>query len=187
MRGIMTGITPVFTAAVTAVVTLAVTALACNGVPSDSHVAGGTFVGYTFSEQAVVDEAREMEAGYTLTFKAYDLGGDARFVTYVQRRSTGDYYAGVLRIGITDPQGNVYTHYHSAEAEAIDRPIMWTRRVPGVHHVDVEFSVRGEQKTRATFEVPLIREPVSGFLVAGVSLGVLVLVAMTVVLMRKRR
>ena len=90
-------------------------------------MAGGTFVGYTFSEQPVVDEALEMEAGYTLTFRAYDLGGDARFVVYVQRKVSGEYYAGVVRAGIVDPQGNVYTHYHSAEAEAIDRPIMWTR------------------------------------------------------------
>ena len=183
MRGIMTGYLLAFTAAFS----MAVAAPGCNGAPSEDQVVGGTFVGYTFSEQAVVDEARDMEAGYTLTFKAYDLGGDARFVTYVQRRSSGEYYAGVLRIGITDPQGNVYTHYHSAEAEAIDRPIMWTRRVPGVHHVEVEFSVRGEQKASVAFEVPLIREPVSGVLVAGVGLGVVVLVAMTVVLMRKRR
>ena len=183
MRGNLTGFLLAFAAAVT----LAVTAPGCNGAPSDDQVAGGPFVGYTFSEQAVVDEARELAAGYTLTFKAYDLGGDARFVTYVQRRSSGEYYAGILRIGITDPQGNVYTHYHSAEAEAIDRPIMWTRRVPGVHHVEVEFAVRGEQKASVAFEVPLVREPVSGFLVAGVSLGVLALVAMTVVLMRKRR
>ena len=183
MRGNMTGFLLAFTAAVT----LAVTAPGCNGAPSDDQVAGGTFVGYTFSEQAVVDEARDMDAGYTLTFKAYDLGGDARFVVYVQRKVSGEYYAGVVRLGIVDPQGNVYTHYHSAEAEAIDRPIMWTRRVPGVHNVEVEFNVRGDQKTRAAFEVPLIREPVSGYLVAGVSLGVLALVAMTVVLMRKRR
>jgi len=159
----------------------------CNTAPADEQVAGGTFVGYTFSERAVVDQVLDMEAGNTLTFKAYDLGGDARFVVYVQRKVSGEYYAGVIRLGIVDPQGNVYTHYHSAEAEAIDRPIMWTRRVAGIHNVEVEFSVRGDQKTRASFEVPLIREPVSGFLVAGVSLGVLVLVAMAVVLIRKRR
>ena len=175
MRGIMTGFL------------LAITTLACNRAPGDEQVAGGTFVGYTFTEQAVVDEALDMEAGYTLTFKAYDLGGDARFVAYVQRKISGEYYAGVLRLGIVDPQGNVYTHYHNAEAEAIDSPIMWTRRVPGVHHVEVEFFVRGDQKTRAAFEVPLIREPVSGYLVVGVSLGVLVLVAMTVMVIRKRR
>ena len=158
----------------------------CSTTPDD-QVAGGTFVGYTFSEQAVVDTALDMEAGYTLTFKAYDLGGDVRFVVYVQRKISGEYYAGVVRLGIVDPQGNVYTYYHSAEAEAIDRPIMWTRRVPGVHSVEVEFSARGDQKARATFEVPLIREPVSGYLVAGISLGALVLVAMAVVLIRKRR
>ena len=183
MRGIKTGLFP----AIAAAVTVAVAALACNGATGDEQVAGGTFVGYTFSEQAVVDETRDMEAGYTLTFRAYDLGGDARFVTYVQRKISGEYYAGILRIGIVDPQGNVYTYYHSAEAEAIDRPITWTRRVPGVHIVEVEFSARGEQMARATFEVPLIREPVSGFLVAGVSMGVLALVALTVVLIRKRR
>ena len=159
----------------------------CNGASDDDQVAGGTFVGYTFSEQPVVDAALDMEAGHTLTFKAYDLGGDARFVVYVQRETSGEYYAGVIRLGIVDPQGNVYTYYHSAEAEAIDRPIMWTRRVPGLHNVEVEFAVRGDQKTRAAFEVPLIREPVSGVLVAGLSLGVLALVAMAVVLIRKRR
>ncbi len=179
MRGIPTGFVLAFT--------VAVTALACSATPGEDQVAGGTFVGYTFSEQPVVDEALEMEAGYTLTFRAYDLGGDARFVVYVQRKVSGEYYAGVVRLGIVDPRGNVYTHYHSAEAEAIDRPIMWTRRVPGVHNVEVEFNVRGDQKTRAAFEVPLIREPVSGYLVAGVSLGVLALVAMTVFVIRKRR
>lgn len=179
MRGI--------TAGLYLAITFAVTALACSAPPGEDQVAGGTFVGYTFSEQPVVDEALEMEAGYTLTFRAYDLGGDARFVVYVQRKVSGEYYAGVVRLGIVDPRGNVYTHYHSAEAEAIDRPIMWTRRVPGVHNVEVEFNVRGDQKTRAAFEVPLIREPVSGYLVAGVSLGVLALVAMTVFVIRKRR
>lgn len=179
MRSITTGCLLAFA--------VAVTALACSTNPGEDQVAGGTFVGYTFSEQPVVDEALEMEAGYTLTFKAYDLGGDARFVVYVQRMVSGEYYAGVVRLGIVDPQGNVYTHYHSADAEAIDRPIMWTRRVPGVHNVEVEFNVRGDQKTRAAFEVPLIREPVSGYLVAGVSLGVLALVAMTVIVIRKRR
>lgn len=174
----MRGIVPLF------FLTCAV--LACNTVPDDEQVAGGTFVGYTFSEQAVVDAALEMAGGYTLTFKAYDLGGDARFIIYVQREVSGEYYAGVIRLGIEDPEGNVYTYYHSAEAEAIDQPIMWTRRVPGVHNITVEFAVRGEEKARATFEVPLIREPVSGFLVIGISLGVLVLVAMAVVLIRKR-
>ncbi len=166
---------------------LLITVPGCNSAPADDQVAGGTFVGYTFSEQAVVDAALDMEAGHTLTFRAYDLGGDARFVAYVQRKISGEYYAGVLRLEIVDPQGNVYTHYHNAEAEAIDRPIMWTRRVPGVHNVEVEFSARGDEKARATFEVPLIREPVSGYLVVGASLGVLLLVAMAVVLIRKRR
>jgi len=166
---------------------LAITALACERAPEDEQVAGGTFVGYSYSEQAVVDTALDMEAGYTLTFKAYDLGGDARFVVYVQRKISGEYYAGVVRLSIVDPQGNVYTYYHSAEAEAIDRPIMWTRRVPGIHNVEVEFNVRGDQKVRTSFEVPLIREPVSGFLVAGVSLGVLVLAGLALVLIRRRR
>ncbi len=170
-----------------AVLMLIIAISGCNTAPETAQVAGGTFVGYTYSEQAVVDAALDMEADYTLTFKAYDLGGDARFVVYVQRKISGEYYAGVIRLGIVDPQGNVYTHYHSAEAEAIDRPIMWTRRVPGVHQVEVEFAVRGDQKARTTFEVPLIREPVSGYLVVGISLGVLVLVGMAVALIRRRR
>ncbi len=174
MRGILT------------VFLLAFSAMSCSTAPDDDNVAGGTFVGYTYSEQAVVDAALDMEPGYTLTFKAFDLGGDARFVVYVQREISGDYYAGVIRLGIEDPNGNVYTHYHSAEAEAIDRPIMWTRRVSGVHNVEVEFVVLGGGKARATFEVPLIREPVSGTLVVGISLGLLVLVGIAVVLIRKR-
>ncbi len=172
---------------ITSVLFLMMAVLACSTAPDEDTVAGGTFVGYTFSERAVVDAAIDMEANYTLTFKAYDLGGDARFIVYVQREITGEYFSGVIRLGIVDPNGNVYTHYHSAEAEAIDRPIVWTRRVPGVHNITVEFAAPGVEQAHATFEVPLIREPVSGYLVLGISAGFLILVAMAVVLIRKRR
>ena len=169
-----------------AISVLLISAVSCNVAPDDNEVAGGTFVGYSFSEQAVVDAAIEVEADYTLTFKAYDLGGDARFVVYVQREISGEYFAGVIRLGIEDPDGNVYTHYHSAEAEAIDRPILWKRRVSGVHNISVEFAPRGDKIARATFEVPLSREPVSGFVVIAISVGVLLLVAIAVFLIRKR-
>ena len=161
--------------------------ICCSPVPDEDHVAGGTFVGYTYSEQAVVDVSLEMEAPYTLTFKAYDLGGNARFVVYAQRASTGVYYPGVIRLSIEDPNGNMFTHYHDTVGEAIDRPISWTRRVPGIHNASVEFALGNGKYARASFEVPLIREPVSGFLVAGTSLGVLVLVVLAVVLIRRRR
>ena len=161
--------------------------ICCSPVPDEDHVAGGTFVGYTYSEQAVVDVSLEMEAPYTLTFKAYDLGGSARFVVYAQRASTGAYYPGVIRLSIEDPNGNMFTHYHDTVGEAIDRPISWTRRVPGIHNASVEFALGNGKYARASFEVPLIREPVSGFLVAGTSLGVLVLVVLAVVLIRRRR
>lgn len=156
-------------------------------MPDEDHVAGGTFVGYTYLEQAVVDVSLEMEPAYTLTFKAYDLGGNARFIVYAQREGTGEYYPGVIRLSIEDPNGNMFTHYHDTVGEAIDRPILWTRRVPGIHNASIEFSIGRDMYARATFEVPLIREPVSGFLVAGVSLGVLVLAGLTLVLIRRRR
>lgn len=161
--------------------------ICCSTVPDEDQVAGGTFVGYTYSEQAVVDASLEMEAPYTLTFKAYDLGGNARFVVYAQLKGSGDYYPGVIRLSIEDPNGNMFTHYHDTLGEAIDRPITWTRRVPGIHNASVEFALGNGKYARANFEVPLIREPVSGFLVTGISLGVLVLAAMAVVLIRKRR
>ena len=52
---------------------LLISAVSCNVAPDDNEVAGGTFVGYSFAEQAVVDAAIAVEADYTLTFKAYDL------------------------------------------------------------------------------------------------------------------
>ena len=161
--------------------------ICCSTALDEDHVAGGTFVGYTYSEQAVVDASLEIEPVYTLTFKAYDLGGNARFIVYAQQEGTGVYYPGVIRLSIEDPNGNMFTHYHDTVGEAIDRPILWTRRVPGIHNASIEFSIGGGKYARATFEVPLIREPVSGFLVAGVSLGVLVLAGLTLVLIRRRR
>lgn len=169
------------------VILLLFSVLACGTVPDENEIAGGTFVGYTFSEQPVVDTAVELEADYELIFKAYDLGGDARFAVYARRKTSGDYFSGVIRLSIEDPEGNVFTHYHSTEGEAIDRPIMWSRRIAGVHRVSVGFQLGVNTYARASFEVPLIREPVSGFLVAGTSLGVLVLVVLAVALIRRRR
>ncbi len=160
--------------------------LSCSTVPDENEVVGGTFVGYTYSEQAVVDATVETEANYTLTFRAFDLGGDARFIVYIQRESTGSYYAGVIRLSIEDPHGNVYTHYHSTEGEAIDKPIIWPRRTPGLHHVSVEFLLSQDEYARTNFEVPLIREPVSGILIIGISLGILAAVASVVLLIRRR-
>ena len=167
---------------------LMIISLACNRTPDANSIAGGTFVGYTFSEQAVVDTVIDVEAGYTLTFKAYDLGEDTRFIVYVQKKISGEYFAGIIRLGIEDPHGNVYTHYHSAEAEAIDRPIMWKRRTLGIHQVTVDFAVRGgSQKANATFEVPLIREPVPGSILVGITLGILIIVGLGIFLIRKRK
>ena len=154
---------------------LMIITLACNRTPDANSIAGGTFVGYTFSEQAVVDTVIDVEAGYTLTFKAYDLGEDTRFIVYVQKKISGEYFAGIIRLGIEDPHGNVYTHYHSAEAE-------------GIHQVTVDFAVRGgSQKANATFEVPLIREPVPGSILVGITLGILIIVGLGIFLIRKRK
>ena len=56
--------------------------ISCSSEPDAREVIGGTFVGYTYSEQPVVETKVEVEYGYTLTFKAYDLGGETRFVVY---------------------------------------------------------------------------------------------------------
>ena len=94
--------------------------ISCSSEPDAREVIGGTFVGYTYSEQPVVETKVEVEYGYTLTFKAYDLGGETRFVVYAQRENTGDYYSGLIRLGIEDPQGNAFTFYHNTEGDAID-------------------------------------------------------------------
>lgn len=161
--------------------------LSCDTVPDDHEIIGGTFVGYTFSEQPVVDTVVDLKVNYRLIFKAYDLGRSARFVVYVQRGESADFFLGAIRLNILDPDGNAYTYYHSPEGEAIDKPIVWPKRTTGLHHVTVDVDLYRGGEVRSTFEVPLVREPVSGFLVVGLSLGVLVLVAMAVVLVRKRR
>ncbi len=161
----------------------------CNTAPDDREIIGGTFIGYTFSEQPVVDATVDLKSNYRLIFKAYDLGESARFVVYVQRGETAGFHLGAIRLNILDPDGNAYTYYHSPEGEAIDRPIVWPKRTTGIHSVTVDAELYPAEGglVRSTFEVPLIREPVSGYLVAGISLGVLALVAMAVALIRKRR
>lgn len=158
----------------------------CSTAPDPAEVIGGTFVGYTYSEQPVIDTEVEVEYGYTLTFKAYDLGGETRFVVYAQRKSTGDYYIGVIRLNIEDPDGNAYTFYHNTEADAIDKPIMWTRRTAGDHNVTIEFNLYLDEFARAGFDVPLVREPVSGLLVAGIGLALLIGVVVVVLVIRRR-
>ena len=161
--------------------------LSCNTVPDDREIVGGTFIGYTFSEQPAVDATVDLKLNYRLIFKAYDLGRSARFVVYVQKGETAEFHPGVIRLNILDPDGNAYTYYHNPEGEAIDRPIVWPSRTTGIHHVTVDVELYEGADIRSSFEVPLIREPVPGYLVVGISLGALVLVAMAVVLIRKRR
>lgn len=158
----------------------------CSSEPDEKEVIGGTFVGYTYSEQPIVETKIEVEYGYTLTFKAYDLGGETRFVIYAQREKAGDYYIGLLRLGIEDPNGNAYTFYHNSEGDAIDKPIMWTRLATGVHTVSVDFHLYLDEYARASFEVPLVREPVSGFLIAGIGLAIFAGVVILVLVIRKR-
>jgi len=168
------------------VIMLSMGIINCSSEPDAREVIGGTFVGYAYSEQPVVETKVEVEYGYTLTFKAYDLGGETRFVVYAQRAKTGDYYSGVIRLGIEDPQGNAFTFYHNTAGDAIDKPIVWTRLVTGVHIVSIEFNLYLDQYARASFEVPLVREPVSGFLIAGVGLAIFAGVVILVLVTRKR-
>lgn len=161
--------------------------LSCNTAPDDREIIGGTFIGYTFSEQPVVDTIVDLKVNNRLIFKAYDLGRDARFVVYVQNHATAEFFLGPIRLNILDPDGNAYTYYHSPEGEAIDRPIVWPKRTTGIHHVTVDVELYRGGEVRSTFEVPLVREPVSGFLVIGISLGILAFAALAFVLIRKRR
>ena len=161
--------------------------LSCNTAPDDREIIGGTFIGYTFSEQPVVDTVVDLRINYRLIFKAYDLGRSARFVVYVQKGDTAEFFLGPIRLNILDPDGNAYTYYHSPEGEAIDKPIVWPSRTTGIHHVTVDVELYRGGEVRSSFEVPLVREPVSGLLVIGISLGILAFVTMAVVLIRKRR
>ncbi len=170
-----------------ALIAAALLFFSCGTKDADPNEAiGGTFVGHAYPETPVVDSTVRTENNHMLTFKAYDLGNDARFVVFVQQGRSGAYYRGNIRLSIEDPMGNVYTHYHNTEGEAIDKPVMWTRRVPGLHVATVSFKVAGDEYARAAFEVPLVREPVSGFLTIGVGMGILVLVALAVFLIKRR-
>jgi hypothetical protein len=160
--------------------------VSCNSGTDEMDVVGGTFVGYTYSELPVVETKVELEYGYTLTFKAYDLGGETRFVIYAQREKDGTYYSGLLRLGIEDPQGNAFTFYHNSEGDAIDKPIIWTRLTTGVHQVSVEFHLYLDKYARASFDVPLVREPVSSVVIAGIGLAIFAGVILLVFVMRKR-
>lgn len=159
----------------------------CQATPAPDEAAGGKFMGYTYSETPVVDASTPVDYGYAIKFRAYDLGGDARFVVYAQREKTGEYYAGVIRLGIQDPDGNAYTFYHSTEGEPIDQPILWTRRTPGMHRVNITFSLRPDQNAEANFDVPLVFEPVSPVLIGGVIAAVVAGVIVLVLFLRKRQ
>jgi len=63
---------------------------------------------------------------------------------------------------------------------------MWTRLVTGVHIVSIEYNLYLDQYARASFEVPLVREPVSGFLIAGIGLVIFAGVVILVLVIRKR-
>jgi hypothetical protein len=160
--------------------------LACGSAPDQKEVVGGTFVGYTFSESPVVDASVPTPYGYTIRFKAYDLGEDARFIVYAQQENTGDYYTGVIRLSIQDPDGNAFTFYHSTEGEPIDQPILWKRRTPGMHKVSVKIHHYADRYMEAEFDVPLVREPVSPVLVGGLVVALILGVVVFVVLIRRR-
>jgi hypothetical protein len=153
---------------------------ACSSSPQEKESVGGTFVGYTYSETPIVEASVPVEYAYTIKFRAYDLGEEARFVVYAQREQTGEYYTGVIRLAIEDPDGNAFTYYHSAEAEPIDYPIVWKRRTTGTHSVEVSFPLLADKDARARFDVPLNREPVSPLIIGGIvgalALGLAVLV-----------
>lgn len=169
-------------------VLLVVFCIGCRSETPDLQEAmGGKFVGYTYSETPVVEVSTPVKHGHTLKFRAYDLGEEARFVVYAQRENNGEYYTGIIRVGIQDPEGNAYTFYHSAEGDPIDRPILWKRRVAGIHRVNVKFNTQLEDYSEVNFDVPLVFEPISPVLIAGVIVALVAGVVGFVLFMRKRQ
>lgn len=158
----------------------------CQSGPDPNDSIGGKFVGYTYSEKPVVDSSVQIEFGYTIKFQAYDLGENARFVVYALKEKTSDYYIGPIRLGIHDPKGNAFTHYHNTEGEPIDQPIVWKRRTSGIHKVTVNFPLPMDQTAAVAFDVPLVREPLSTTTVAVIIITALLSVVILVALIRRR-
>lgn len=158
----------------------------CQSGPDSNQLIGGKFVGYTYSEKPVVDSSVQVQFDYTIKFKAYDLGENARFVVYALKEKTADYYIGTIRLGIQDPDGNAFTHYHNTEGEPIDQPVEWKRRTSGIHKVTVSFPLPTDIVAEVNFDVPLVREPLSTTTVALVAIATLLGVVILVALIRRR-
>lgn len=160
--------------------------LACQQETPDPPVIGGVFVGYDYSETPVVDEDVEIGSGYTLKFRAYDLGGDARFIAYAEKANSGGYYNGMIRIGIQDPDGNAFTFYRNHDAEAVDAPVTWKPKTVGIHKITITLKVFGTNEKQASFEVPLVRQPVSLALIGGIAIALIVVVGIIGMAIRRR-
>jgi hypothetical protein len=160
--------------------------VACQTTP-DKPVIGGVFVGYTYSEQPVVHEEVDMGYGYTLKFWAYDLGGEVRFVAYAHRKQTGDYYNGMMRFNIQDPNGNAFTFYRNNDAEAVDAPIVWTPHALGAHKITIEMDLLPPNKASISFDVSLVRQPISLALIGGIAAFVAIVILSIVYTLQRRR
>lgn len=161
--------------------------LACQLSPQEDLPAlGGAFVGYTYSETPVVQEEIDVGYGYTMKFRAYDLGEDARFVVYAEKQA-GGYYNGIVRLGIQDPDGNAYTIYKNHDAEVVDRPILWKVRSAGKHNVTVTLKIYDEIEKQMAFEVPLVRQPVSLAVIGGVAAVLIIVVGIVGYSLKKRQ
>lgn len=152
-------------------------------------VIGTTYVGYAsrYDEQPVVQQHVSIEAGYDVTFFAYDRGDEAHLIVYAQQTRTGEYLTGLVRVAIQDPDGNALTIYRQTESEPVDEPIIWKPRTRGVHTVDVEFTRPGDLKSRVSFTVPLVRQPAPIALLASVGAGIVLAVGAVGYLLRKRQ
>ena len=162
--------------------------LACqSSPPEDLPAIGGACVGYSYSETPVVQEEIDVGYGYTLKFRAYDLGEDARFVIYAEKQQAGGYYNGIVRLGIQDPDGNAFTIYRNHDAEVVDRPILWKVRTAGMHNVTVTLMIFDSIEKQMEFEVPLVRQPVSLALIGGVAAFLIIVVGIIGYSLKKRQ
>jgi len=160
--------------------------LSCQQEIQDPPVIGGVFVGYDYSETPVVNEDVEIGSGYSLKFRAYDLGGDARLIVYAEKANSGGYYNGIIRIGIQDPDGNAFTFYRNHDAEAVDAPVMWKPRTVGIHKVTINLQVFGTNEKQASFEVPFVRQPVSLALIGGIAVALIIVIGIIGMTIRRR-
>ena len=103
------------------------------GKKLEAPVTGGAYVGFVkqYSDRPVVQQTVPLDRGYEAKFWAYDRGDEAHFIVYGQQAQTGEYYVGLVRMTIEDPDGNAFTVYRNTEAEAVDEPIIWKPRRMG--------------------------------------------------------